>query len=571
MKGFRRLASALKGALWLVRRGGLQDRLGTMEAKLASFSAADAKVADLNAHLEVLNARITDVTAHTHLIDSRLRSRVDVLGHTMYLNPADAVVCPALFHEGCFEPFETDLVAREIQKGDVVIDIGANIGYYTLLFARLVGETGKVIAFEPDPDNFRLLKKNVLANGYGNVILIQKAVAHITGPLRLFVCGMNKGDHRVYDSHDGRASIEIDATTLDDALAAYPGRVDFIKMDIQGSEPGALLGMHRTLARNPRVKMISEFWPIGIQRFGANPEQYLRQLTELGFRLWDIDARAERLTAVTIADLLARYLAETEDFTILFCVRQPDSSAGSAAASLLSPADDLRQAESRVYSQNGEDGILQAILSRISIQARYCVEFGVGSGDECNCARLVLQEQWGALFLEADEQQFLAMRRHYADHAKVRCVQASVTSSNIEELLEKNAVPREFDVLSIDIDGNDYWVWAAINGWRPRVVVIEYNASFPPPRKWVMKENPDHRWDRTNYYGASLASLAALARRKGYTLVATDSKGVNAFFVRNDCLNDQFLDPAVYYHYSPPRYGPEGRGQPPGTGPFVEI
>ena len=146
-----------------------------------------------------------------------------------------------------------------------------------------------------------------------------------------------------------------------------------------------------------------------------------------------------------------------------------------------------------------------------------------------------------------------------------------VTSANIEGLLEANGVPSEFDLLSIDIDGNDYWIWAAIQRWRPRVVVIEYNASFPPPRKWVMQENHAHRWNGTNYFGASLASLTALGRAKGYTLVATDSNGVNAFFVRDELVApDRFLDPIAAYHFSPPRYGPHQGGHPPGSGPFVE-
>jgi hypothetical protein len=147
-----------------------------------------------------------------------------------------------------------------------------------------------------------------------------------------------------------------------------------------------------------------------------------------------------------------------------------------------------------------------------------------------------------------------------------------VSSANIEQLLAAHGVPRNCDLLSIDIDGNDYWVWSANQQWQPRVVVIEYNASIPPDQKWVMQENPNHRWDGTNYFGASLASLVALGRKRGYTLVATNSTGVNAFFVRDDLATpDRFLDPAVHYHYSSPRYGPYLGGHPPGSGPAVEV
>ncbi len=238
----------------------------------------------------------------------------------------------------------------------------------------------------------------------------------------------------------------------------------------------------------------------------------------------------------------------------------------------LEQARDLRAFEKRIRSQNGEDGILLEILNRIGSTNRYFVEFGVESGAECNCAELVFGHQWHGLFLEADDLHFRNLSERYREHTGVKCVQSVVTSSNIERLLEDSGVPAEFDVLTIDIDGNDYWVWSAIRRWRPRVVVIEYNASFPPPRKWVMREDPAYRWNGTNYFGASLASLTELGRAKGYTLVGTDSHGVNAFFVREDLATaDRFLDPGLHYHYSAPRYGPHQGGHPPGSGPFVEV
>jgi hypothetical protein len=235
-------------------------------------------------------------------------------------------------------------------------------------------------------------------------------------------------------------------------------------------------------------------------------------------------------------------------------------------------AGDLRAFEKRVYSQNGEDGIIKEIFDRIGTDTRYFVEFGVETGIECNCARLVRDERWQGLFLEADPAQFARLAERYRAYPGVQTVCAAVTSANIEELLAANHVPKKLDLLSIDIDGNDYWVWAAITHWQPRVVIIEYNASYPPPQKWVMKENPNHRWDGTNYYGDSLASLASLGKKKGYTLVGTTSIGVNAFFVRDDLTGgDKFLDPMLHYHFSPPSYGPCLGSHPAKAGPHVEI
>jgi hypothetical protein len=235
-------------------------------------------------------------------------------------------------------------------------------------------------------------------------------------------------------------------------------------------------------------------------------------------------------------------------------------------------AGDLRAYERSVYSQNGEDGIIQEVLRRIGTVHGCVVEIGVESGAECNCARLVREEGWRGVFVEADPGHFDQLHRRYATATGVRCVHATVTSDNVEMLLRDAEVPHDFDVLSIDIDGNDYWVWAAVQQWRPRLVVIEYNAAHPPPVRWVMREDPRHRWDGTTYYGASLASLADLGRRKGYTLVATDSTGVNAFFVRTELVTpDCFLDPVVHYHYSPLDSPLCPNGLPQRAGPFVEV
>jgi len=116
----------------------------------------------------------------------------------------------------------------------VVVDIGANIGYYTLIFARLVGEQGRVFAFEPDPANFSLLAKNVAVNNYHNVELIQKAVSDQTGNARLYLSPKSTVDHRIYSSNDNRKFIDVEAVRLDDYFLDNNGKIDFIKMDIQG-------------------------------------------------------------------------------------------------------------------------------------------------------------------------------------------------------------------------------------------------------------------------------------------------------------------------------------------------
>lgn len=212
---------------------------------------------------------------------------------------------------------------KEIKKGNVVLDIGANIGYYTLIFAKLVGEEGRVYAFEPDPTNFALLKKNVEINGYKNVVLVQKAVSNKSGRIKLYLSKNNMGDHRIYDSgEDGRQHIEIEAIRLDDYFEHFEGRIDFIKMDIQGAEGGAIQGMYNLLNKNNNVKIVTEFWPIGLKRFGTDPEEFLRLLIKLGFKLYEVNEQDKEIKPVNIPRLLEIYTPVKGNFTNLLCVKE---------------------------------------------------------------------------------------------------------------------------------------------------------------------------------------------------------------------------------------------------------
>jgi FkbM family methyltransferase len=254
-----------------------------------------------------------------NFIFSHLRSDfAEVQGHKMFLDSIDSL---KLSINGIYEPLETELVTKEIKKGDVVLDIGANIGYYTLIFAKLVGEEGKVFAFEPDPTNYALLQKNVDLNGYTNVILVQKAVSNRTGKIKLYLCDDNKADNRIYNSHDGRQSTEIEAIRLDDYFKDYDGGVDFIKMDIQGAEGGAIQGMLDLIEKNRNVKITAEFWPVGLKRFGIEPEECLQLLAEHGFQLYNINERAKKIESVSIAKLLETYSPNKDEYTNLLCVR----------------------------------------------------------------------------------------------------------------------------------------------------------------------------------------------------------------------------------------------------------
>lgn len=228
----------------------------------------------------------------------------------------------------------------------------------------------------------------------------------------------------------------------------------------------------------------------------------------------------------------------------------------------------------KVYSQHDEDGITEEIFKRIGHTDRFFVEFGVGDGLE-NGTLYCLLKGWrgvwidgSAICVDAIETTFKFLLE--AERLKVRY--AFITAETIEQHFRELGVPVEFDLLSIDIDNNDFWVWQAIRQYRPRVVAVEYNASFKQTVNCVIPYNPTSIWDYTNYFGASLKALEELGRQKGYCLVGCNYTGVTAFFVREDLVGDHFAEPfTAENHYEPPRYYVRmPNGHPVGFGPTVQ-
>jgi hypothetical protein len=217
----------------------------------------------------------------------------------------------------------------------------------------------------------------------------------------------------------------------------------------------------------------------------------------------------------------------------------------------------LNKYEYQVYSQNGEDGIIDEIFKRIGHTNHYCVEFGVGNGLENNTVYL-LSKDWTGYWVEGEYHSIRTITKNYylwIQMKKLQAKHAFVTVDNVEGLLYEAATPHEYDLLSIDIDGNDYWVWDAIKSYHARVVVIEYNALYPPHVAWIKKYDPHWVWDGTAHFGASLKSLEILGNKKGYRLVGCSFIGSNAFFVRTDLVEDKFDEPfSAENHYEPPRY-----------------
>jgi hypothetical protein len=230
----------------------------------------------------------------------------------------------------------------------------------------------------------------------------------------------------------------------------------------------------------------------------------------------------------------------------------------------------------KMYSQCDEDGIIQEIFRRIGPGDRRFVEFGVETGVQCNTVKLLV-EGWRGLWIDGSPQNVGQIQRHFASFCtdgRLKAIQSFVTAENINALIQQGGISGEMDLLSVDIDYNDYWVWQAIEVVKPRVVVIEYNATLRPPFSGVVPYEPTRIWDQSNYFGASLEALVRLGRRKGYRLVGCNFSGVNAFFVHESCAGDHFLDPATAEeHYEPPRYffGLLNGGHRAQPGPYVLV
>jgi glycosyltransferase involved in cell wall biosynthesis len=228
-----------------------------------------------------------------------------------------------------------------------------------------------------------------------------------------------------------------------------------------------------------------------------------------------------------------------------------------------SRADRLDGYELCGFSQNGEDGVLVEILTRIGAENRFFVEFGIESGREGNCVYLAGVEGWNGLFIEADRRLHHELAKRYDSNDRIRTLHAVVTPDNVEALFRDAGVPETFDVLSVDIDGADYWIWEALEAYRPRIVVIEYNSALPPDTR--LAQPRDHgTWDGTDFQGASLGAMVQLGAQKGYQLVHTETSGVNAFFVRGDLVGERFPAPESIPAREPNYFG-IGYHHPPDT------
>jgi hypothetical protein len=200
----------------------------------------------------------------------------------------------------------------------------------------------------------------------------------------------------------------------------------------------------------------------------------------------------------------------------------------------------------RLHSQNSEDGILLALFREVGVTSGRFVELGSGSSGG-NAAMFAAEFGWTGLMVEGDQKKAAMAGRRFP---QVTAVCAWITPESVNGLVEEHGFTGEVDLLSVDVDGNDYWVWQALTACTGRVVMLEYNSMFGPDRAVTIPYEPNfnRREHRFCYFGASLAALTKLSATKGYRLVAVDPTGVNAFFLRHDVAPEiPAVDPTSAY------------------------
>jgi FkbM family methyltransferase len=202
-------------------------------------------------------------------------------GDRLYADTLDRYVAAIAWSRGWLAAGERAFIERTLRAGMVVVDVGANVGFHTLLMARCVGATGRVHAVEPEPRNFKLLTRAIEEAGYRQVRLHRAAAARTAGRVPLYVAGDNRGDHRLTPAAEARAQVTVSTVPLDDLLADE-ARIDFIKIDVQGAEVEVLAGLARVLASRPPPRLLCELSPDLLARAGASADAFFGPLRRAG-------------------------------------------------------------------------------------------------------------------------------------------------------------------------------------------------------------------------------------------------------------------------------------------------
>jgi FkbM family methyltransferase len=226
-------------------------------------------------------------------------------GLAIYLDPQDEVITQSILVYGEWEIGESAEMRRLIRPGDTVVDVGANVGWYTLLASKRIGDSGRVIAFEPAPESRALLQRSIAANHLDNVTIEPKALSDKRGTLRLHIHKWNRGGNSVLDGPDREQTVEVEALPLDEYLANRDGEIGLIKIDVEGAEGLVLAGMKNILRRRRVRTLVVEFNPATCRRTGMDPEDVLRRVLAAGYGVRTLDVWSGQSNRLSESELIA--------------------------------------------------------------------------------------------------------------------------------------------------------------------------------------------------------------------------------------------------------------------------
>jgi len=474
----------------------------------------------------------------------------------------DVHISGALSRGSLFEEDAVVAIAKHIElilskhsgRGPVsFIDIGANIGMYTVgvggwLLDRV--PSLDIFAFEPSQDNIALLSSSLRQNKLSNVLLFPYGLSesgNLGDTVSFVIDSKNKGHSHVEGDHswsenDGE-TVRVETVPLDTfseiLKEQQPERHQswsnalWLKMDTEGLEPFIIRGGRQSLFSN------NEMAPCFIKlEFARHREQIVALLMAAGYNMVDFDWESiaqrraySRTQAIHRQNWDAIFAKTDAEQCALRKIHSPSPGDSGPIASPSKPSVVITSAdEQRVFSQNGEDGVIQSIFDRIGVTDRFYIEFGTENGAQSNTRRLREHRGWNGLLMDGGH-----------DIPSINLHRERIHHSNVGHLFRKYHVPKAFDLLSTDTDFKDFWISRAIliDGYRPRVIVSEINASFEKRLALtVPRDIEQDRWSGTYYFGATPMAMTLLYRKYGYSLVYCESRGVNCFWVRNELLDE---------------------------------
>jgi FkbM family methyltransferase len=238
-------------------------------------------------------------------------------GFWLYANPHHDGILQFLIR-GQYENFATEVMIEDVKSGWVICDIGAHVGYYSMLFSKLVGPKGKVYAFEPDSENMQVLKRNIALNHASNIVTQNIAISDKKKIAKLYISKEDPTDHRLFNPPgEDRSYVEIKQDSLDNLFKGK--KIDLIKIDVQGYESYCIDGALKTL-NSQHTRLLVELWPQGLKELGINPLTFLKKILKLKYKIYFLNEKTKSRDLITDLDELI-LKGEKEQFINLYCIK----------------------------------------------------------------------------------------------------------------------------------------------------------------------------------------------------------------------------------------------------------